>query len=171
MFDFQTKSKKKQPSSTRYQDSHYTANRKGKASYINNSPMSSLKNVEEVFENEDQRKINELIKTCLKEKQDSSISLQKLEELLNEASISQTKFDIVFSILTELDNVESAALEQLFYYKVNHIQEFEQESKDVTKEYKMEQLSAANSNTRSIIKQDLARRKNLMAKIKERSVK
>ena len=56
---------------------------------------------------------------------DSKISLQKLDDLLNEENISRSKFDVVYNILTELDNIDSSALEQLFYYKVNHIYEFE----------------------------------------------
>ena len=48
---------------------------------------------------------------CKREKIDSSISLQKLDELLNEAAISQSKFEIVFTILTELDNIDTSALE------------------------------------------------------------
>lgn len=58
---------------------------------------------------------------CQRECKDSKISLQKLDEILNEASISQERFDVVFSILSELDSVDSNALEQLFYYKVNTI--------------------------------------------------
>jgi hypothetical protein len=70
---------------------------------------------------QDNKKINKLIRECRRQLQDSNISLSKLEELLNEAAISQSKFEVVFSILTELDNVDSSALEQLFYYKINHL--------------------------------------------------
>ena len=39
--------------------------------------------------------------------------------MLAEANIAQTKFNMVFSILNELEGVDARAIEQLFYYKVN----------------------------------------------------
>lgn len=43
---------------------------------------------------------------------------------------------MVFGILNELEGVDSRAIEQLFYYKVNGLQEFEQEAKEVTRFHK-----------------------------------
>jgi hypothetical protein len=60
-----------------------------------------------------------LLQSCKGEEQDSKFSLKALKEMLSEASIAQNKFDMVFSILDELEGVDARAIEQLFYYKVN----------------------------------------------------
>ena len=50
---------------------------------------ASPKHTTEPDDNQDMKKVNELIKICKREKMDSKISLQKFDDLLNEASISQ----------------------------------------------------------------------------------
>ena len=52
---------------------------------------------------------------------------------------------MVFSILDELEGVDARAIEQLFYYKVNGLQEFEQEAKEVTRFHKFSQLEGTGS--------------------------
>ena len=39
--------------------------------------------------------------------------------MLAEANIAESKFNMVFSILDELEGVDEKAIEHLFYYKVN----------------------------------------------------
>ena len=56
--------------------------------------------------------------------------------MMTEAHLAESKFNMVFNILEELESVDSDAIEQLFYYKVNGLQEFELEAKEVTKDYK-----------------------------------
>ena len=56
--------------------------------------------------------------------------------MLTEANIATNKFEMVFTILEELEGVDARAIEQLFYYKVNGLQEFEQEAKEVTRFHK-----------------------------------
>ena len=65
--------------------------------------------------------------------------------MLTEASIATNKFEMVFSILEELEGVDARAIEQLFYYKVNGLQEFEQEAKEVTRFHKFAQLESTNA--------------------------
>ena len=56
--------------------------------------------------------------------------------MLSEANIAQSRFDMVFGILDELEGVDARAIEQLFFYKINGLQEFEQEAKEVTRFHK-----------------------------------
>ena len=67
----------------RYKDSK-EVKRRGKASFISQTPRPG----NESQLDQDNKKINKLIKECKKQMQDSSISLSKLDELLNEAAIS-----------------------------------------------------------------------------------
>lgn len=45
--------------------------------------------------------------------------------MLSETKMAKGKFEMVFNILSELEGVDHRAIEQLFYYKVNGLQEFE----------------------------------------------
>lgn len=49
---------------------------------------------------------------------------------------------MVFGILEELEGVDAHAIEQLFYYKINGLQEFETEARNVTREYKFSQMES-----------------------------
>ena len=55
---------------------------------------------------------------------------------------------MVFDILQELEGVDARAIEQLFYYKVNGLQEFEQEAKEVTRVHKFSQLEGSNATAK-----------------------
>jgi len=65
--------------------------------------------------------------------------------MLSEANIAQSRFDMVFAILDELEGVDARAIEQLFFYKINGLQEFEQEAKEVTRFHKFSQLESTGS--------------------------
>ena len=91
--------------------------------------------------------------------------------MLAEANIAQSKFNMVFHILNELEGVDARAIEQLFYYKVNGLQEFEQEAKEVTKFHKFNQLESSNAQAKMQLQQDAIRRKQLLDKLKSRKVK
>ena len=91
--------------------------------------------------------------------------------MLKEAHIANNKFNMVFSILNELEGVDSKAIEQLFYYKVNGLQEFEMEAREVTKLHKFAQLESTDTNAKMQIDQDRTRRKQLLDKLKSRKVK
>lgn len=54
----------------------------------------------------------------------------------NESVSAKAKFDMVHGILDELEGVDARAIESLFYYKINGMQEFEQEAKEVTRFHK-----------------------------------
>ena len=71
--------------------------------------------------------------------------MRQLKSMLAEANIAQTKFNMVFSILNDLEGVDARAIEQLFYYKVNGLQEFEQEAREVTKFHKFAQLESSSA--------------------------
>lgn len=45
--------------------------------------------------------------------------------MMTETAQATGRFNMVFSILEELEGVDARAIEQLFYYKVNGLQEFE----------------------------------------------
>lgn len=54
---------------------------------------------------------------------------------------------MVFGILDGLEGVDASAIEQLFYYKINGLQEFESEAKEVTKKHKFSQLEGGSNGT------------------------
>ena len=85
--------------------------------------------------------------------------------------MAQSKFNMVFSILDELEGVDARAVEQLFYYKVNGLQEFEQEAREVTKDHKFAQLESTNAHAKMQMQQDAVRRKQLFEKMKSRKTK
>ena len=91
--------------------------------------------------------------------------------MLTEANIAKSKFDMVFNILDELEGVDARAIEQLFYYKINGLQEFEQEAKEVTRYHKFNQLESTGATAKLQIQQDAIRRKQLLDKLKNRKVK
>ena len=73
--------------------------------------------------------------------------------------MTKETLDEVFTVVSELDYLDSSSLEHMFHYKLKHLQEFANESKDITKDYKMEQLGASIQNIRNLIKQDTAKRR------------
>ena len=48
-----------------------------------------------------------------------------LNQLMTEADVFQKNFDQVFNTLDELEAADASVIENLFYYKINHLQEFE----------------------------------------------
>jgi len=112
-----------------------------------------------------------LLKNCKGEEADTKLSLRALKEMLTEANIAKNKFDMVFNILDELEGVDARAIEQLFYYKINGLQEFEQEAKEVTRYHKFNQLESTGATAKLQIQQDAIRRKQLLDKLKNRKVK
>ena len=119
----------------------------------------------------DQNLLTKLLKNSKGEGKDSKDSLRQLKSMLAEANIAQSKFNMVFNILNELEGVDARAIEQLFYYKVNGLQEFEQEAKEVTKFHKFAQLESSNAAAKMQLQQDATRRKQLLDKLKNRKVK
>ena len=77
----------------------------------------------------------------------------------------------MFTILNELEDVDARAIESLFYYKVNGLQEFEQEAREVTKFHKFAQLEGTHAQAKMQLQQDAVRRKQLLHKLKNRKVK
>ena len=74
--------------------------------------------------------------------------MHQLKNMLTEANQAQSRFNMVFSILEELEGVDARAIEQLFYYKVNGLQEFETEAKEVTRIHKFAQLEGTNATAK-----------------------
>ena len=89
-----------------------------------------------------------LLKNCKGQEADTKLSLRALKEMLAEATIAKSKFDMVFNILDELEGVDARAIEQLFYYKINGLQEFEQEAKEVTRYHKFNQLESTGATAK-----------------------
>ena len=89
-----------------------------------------------------------------------------LNQLMTEADVFQKNFDQVFNTLDELEAADASVIENLFYYKINHLQEFEQEAKEITKIYKSSQMDPNSNSSKFMVKQDAARRKQMMSKVK-----
>ena len=96
----------------------------------------------------DQHLLTQLLSCCKGEEADSKLSLRALKEMITEASIAKSKFDMVFNILNELEGVDARAIEQLFYYKINGLQEFEVEAKEVTRFHKFDQLESTGASAK-----------------------
>ena len=104
--------------------------RKGKVNYTQDSMMKVPKPEEEEEETQigfkkDRDLLSHLLKNCKGEEADTRLSLRALKEMNNEATVAKSKFDMVHGILDELEGVDARAIEQLFYYKINGMQEFE----------------------------------------------
>ena len=104
--------------------------RKGKVNYTQDSMMKVPKPEEEGEETQigfkkDRDLLSHLLKNCKGEEADTRLSLRALKEMNNEATVAKSKFDMVHGILDELEGVDARAIEQLFYYKINGMQEFE----------------------------------------------
>lgn len=104
--------------------------RKGKINYGSNSmisvPSHDLEEEDTLIAfKRDQDLLSHLLKNCKGEEADTKLSLRALKEMNNEASSAKAKFDMVFGILNELEGVDARAIESLFYYKINGLQEFE----------------------------------------------
>ena len=103
--------------------------RKGKVQFTNNTMIKVPRPDDEedilMAFKKDQNLLNHLLSSCKGEEADSKLSLRALKEMMTEASIAKSRFDMVFNILDELEGVDARAIEQLFYYKINGLQEFE----------------------------------------------
>jgi hypothetical protein len=60
-----------------------------------------------------------------------------LEALLKESHLRQSGFESVFKTLQELESSEAKVIETLFFYKINDIEEFEKETKEIVKAFKL----------------------------------
>ena len=120
---------------------------------------------------QDQNQLRKLVANCKNEDKDSKISMIQLQNMIQEAHQAQNRFEMVFGILEELEGVDAHAIEQLFYYKINGLQEFEIEAKEVTRDHKFAQLEGTGGTAKMQIQQDAIRRKALLDKIKGRKIK
>mmetsp|Transcript_21426 Transcript_21426/g.20596 ORF Transcript_21426/g.20596 Transcript_21426/m.20596 type:complete len:93 (-) Transcript_21426:41-319(-) len=55
---------------------------------------------------------------------------------MQEVQFRKKNFDSVYQIMRELEGTDPQVIESLFYYKVNDQEQFEEEAKYITKEYK-----------------------------------
>merc|ERR1719469_82332 len=126
--------------------------RKGKIQFTNTTMMKVPKPDDEddilLAFKKDQHLLTHLLGSCKGEEADSKLSLRALKEMITEASIAKNKFDMVFNILDELEGVDARAIEQLFYYKINGLQEFELEAKEVTRYHKFNQLESTGAQAK-----------------------
>ena len=83
-----------------------------------------------------------------------------------EAEVFQKNFDQVFNTLDELEAADASVIENLFYYKINHLQEYEQETRELTKLHKSSQMDPNSNSSKFMVKQDAIRRKQMMSKFK-----
>lgn len=164
----------KQSMNIELEDIEIMSKRKGKIIFTRNGVQPAVTKTEEdaVAEDvtqsfkQDQKLLNSLLKNCKGEDKDMKTSVRQLKDMQNESQIVQTRFNMVFDILQELEGVDARAIEQLFYYKVNGLQEFEQEAKEVTRIHKFAQLEGTGATAKMQIQQDTVRRKQLLSKIK-----
>lgn len=126
--------------------------RKGKIHFTTNTMLKVLKPEDEedllLAFRKDQQLLTHLLSNCKGEEADTKLSLRALKEMNTEATMAKNKFDMVFNILDELEGVDARAIEQLFYYKINGLQEFEQEAKEVTRYHKFNQLESTGNTAK-----------------------
>ena len=53
----------------------------------------------------------------------------------------QQGFESVFKTLQELEGTEAKVIETLFFYKINDLEEFDKETKEIVKAYKYANMS------------------------------
>ena len=92
--------------------------------------------------------MNKLINNCSDLETDGDKSLRVLEQSLSEIQMKKENFELVFSILKDLEGAESRVIEPLFKYKILDKEEFIQESNDVTKDYKNGLLDPTKNNSK-----------------------
>ena len=127
--------------------------RKGKINFSSNSMLRVPKPDDEedytlLQFKKDQDLLTHLLTNCKGEEADTKLSLRALKEMNNESVSAKAKFDMVHGILDELEGVDARAIESLFYYKINGMQEFEQEAKEVTRFHKFNQLESTGAQAK-----------------------
>lgn len=88
-----------------------------------------------------QDKIKDLISECKMQAIDGKMSIEQLDALMKESETRQQGFNSVFKTLQELEGTEAKVIETLFFYKINDIEEFDRETKEIVKAYKYANMS------------------------------
>ena len=139
----------------------------GKATFTNRRVKTPLK-----LEFNNQKKVSKqqqllasLVANCQGHHEDTLITLKALREMLTEAHIAESQFDLVFKILDDLEGVDASRIEQLFYYKLNAQHDFEQEARKITLDFKLSELENTGDQAKEQMKKDVIRRKHLLKKL------
>ena len=96
--------------------------------------------------------------------------MKALGEMLQEAHIAESQFDLVFKILDDLEGVDARGIEQLFYFKMNGQHEFEEEAKKVTYDLKMKELEHNGNTVRLQMRKDVRFKKLLLKKLVQQNI-
>ncbi len=83
---------------------------------------------------------------------------------MEDERLKEKNFNSVFQMLRELEAVDGRIIESLYHYKMNDRLEFEQEAKQVTKEYKAGSLDPTRDTSKFEQKQMFKKRKEMLRK-------
>ena len=112
--------------------------------------------------------LRNIINECYSSQKDGKICLKQLEQLITEANIKNQGFEQVYRTLLELESTEATVIETLFYYKINGIDEFNQEAADVTKAYQQGQLDPDNNATQGSLQKSFIKRMKKIRKMRSK---
>eukprot|EP00347_Sterkiella_histriomuscorum_P015162 403358083 len=106
--------------------------------------------------------IKTIIDRCLRTRRQAQDNLQELKQSLEEQRFKEQSFDNVFSTLRELEATDSSVIESLYLYKINGKHDFDQEAKQVTREFKLGLLDPTREVSRYEQQMRFKRRKELI---------
>ena len=81
---------------------------------------------------------------------------------MEDEKLKEKNFNAVFHMLRDLEGIDATIIEGLYHYKMNDRIEFEEEARQVTKEYKMGALDPTKDTTKFEQKQMYKKRKELL---------
>lgn len=82
-------------------------------------------------------RIRRIAETCNRTNHATAKNIQNLLIDLEDERFKDRNFHTVFTLLRELEGVDASIIESLYQYKMNDNLEFEEETRVVTREYKM----------------------------------
>ncbi|CDW74240.1 UNKNOWN [Stylonychia lemnae] len=161
-------------SAQRYQASADTSNNANSASSSKHQTiqrnMVSFKNKDQILidqENEKQKrqikgKIKHIIERCLSTRKQAQQNIQDLEDNLEDLKVKEQSFSDVFHILREIEGTDASVIESLYVYKMNGQKDFQDEAKQVTKEFKLGMLDPMREVTKYEQQMRFKKRKDLL---------
>jgi len=78
----------------------------------------------------------------------TQLGLQNFQIDMEDEKLKEKNFNAVFHMLRDLEGIDGAIIEGLYHYKMNDRIEFEEEARQVTKEYKMGGLDPTKDTTK-----------------------
>jgi ribonuclease D len=88
--------------------------------------------------------VKEIIGECLSNQLDTRLTEALFSHLKDEHALKSSGFNCINDLMYSLKDNESKVLETLFFYRVNDMDEFNQEATKVVKDYKLGKLDPNN---------------------------